>query len=112
MTRWLTANLPKALVVIAGMLLTAVTYGVLPPPAQTALVLAVSLPVSPTPADEAPRIGIAPARALKDALFVDVRGPIEFEAGHIPGALSIPSPELDQSLGKLPKDRTLIFYCT
>ena len=37
--------------------------------------------------------------------------PVEFDSGHLPGALSIPIDELDDRLGELPADRPIIAYC-
>jgi rhodanese-related sulfurtransferase/DNA-binding transcriptional ArsR family regulator len=42
---------------------------------------------------------------------LDVRPPEEFEAGHIPGALSVPVPELAKRLSELPKRREVVAYC-
>jgi rhodanese-related sulfurtransferase len=42
---------------------------------------------------------------------VDVRPAEEYEAGHIPGALSVPVAELKRRLGELPKKREVIAYC-
>ena len=42
---------------------------------------------------------------------VDVRPRQEFEAGHIPGALSMPLAELKKRLRDLPKDRDVVAYC-
>jgi rhodanese-related sulfurtransferase/DNA-binding transcriptional ArsR family regulator len=52
-------------------------------------------------------------RMLADgsALLIDVRPALEFAAGHIPGALSIPPDELPSRMGDLPRDRTIIAYC-
>ncbi len=44
-------------------------------------------------------------------LIVDVRDNETYKAGHIPGAINIPGKELDASWSKLPKDKTIIFYC-
>lgn len=46
-----------------------------------------------------------------EVLVVDVRPPVEFEHGHLPGALSVPLEELPQQLGRLPKDKELVVYC-
>lgn len=43
--------------------------------------------------------------------IVDVRQAGEYEFGHIPGALSIPLPQLMIDAAALPTDKTLIFYC-
>jgi len=44
-------------------------------------------------------------------LVLDVRPAVEFEAGHISGARSIPVEELKQRLRELPKARTVVAYC-
>jgi rhodanese-related sulfurtransferase/DNA-binding transcriptional ArsR family regulator len=45
------------------------------------------------------------------AIVIDVRPREEFEAAHLPGALSIPLSELEQRLAKLPKRKEIIVYC-
>jgi rhodanese-related sulfurtransferase len=47
----------------------------------------------------------------KGVTVIDVRPRDEYEAGHIPGALSIPVPELKRRLGELPKGKEVIAYC-
>ncbi len=46
-----------------------------------------------------------------DAVLVDVRPEHEFEAGHLPGGLSVPLSALESRLGDLPRDRTIVAYC-
>jgi rhodanese-related sulfurtransferase/DNA-binding transcriptional ArsR family regulator len=46
-----------------------------------------------------------------DVIVVDVRPTLEYEAGHIPGARSIPLDELDARLGELPVDMEIVAYC-
>ncbi len=46
-----------------------------------------------------------------DVTVVDVRPALEFESGHIPGALSIPVAELKRRLREIPKEREVIAYC-
>jgi rhodanese-related sulfurtransferase/DNA-binding transcriptional ArsR family regulator len=46
-----------------------------------------------------------------DVTVVDVRPSDEYEAGHIPGALSVPVPDLKRRLRDLPKGREVIAYC-
>jgi len=50
---------------------------------------------------------------LKDGgvVLLDVRPALEFEAGHIAGARSIPVAELQKRLKELPKDREIVAYC-
>jgi rhodanese-related sulfurtransferase len=43
--------------------------------------------------------------------ILDVRPAEEYQAGHIPGALSIPLANLAARLPDLPKDRELVAYC-
>lgn len=47
----------------------------------------------------------------EEVTLVDVRPADEYAAGHIPGALSLPVPELRRRLGELPRDREVIAYC-
>lgn len=42
---------------------------------------------------------------------VDVRPAEEYVAGHIPGAINIPLPELQKRLGNLPKRKEIVAYC-
>jgi rhodanese-related sulfurtransferase/predicted transcriptional regulator len=46
-----------------------------------------------------------------DVVLVDVRPEVEFAAGHIDGARSIPLDELEQRLAELPADREVVAYC-
>jgi hydroxyacylglutathione hydrolase len=46
-----------------------------------------------------------------DALVIDVREPVEYAAGHVPGAVSIPQADLALRLGDLPRDRELLVVC-
>ncbi len=46
-----------------------------------------------------------------EAVLLDVRPPAEFEAGHLPGAISVPLPLLKASLAKLPKRKEIVAYC-
>jgi rhodanese-related sulfurtransferase/predicted transcriptional regulator len=45
------------------------------------------------------------------AFLLDVRPRLEFEAGHLRGAINIPIDELQKRLGDLPRDRQIITYC-
>lgn len=48
-------------------------------------------------------------------IFIDVREPYEFSAGHVKGALNIPPAELMQgvpdALADTPKDTEIVLYC-
>jgi rhodanese-related sulfurtransferase len=45
------------------------------------------------------------------AMLLDVRPGVEYQAGHLPQAISIPLDELERRLDELPRKRTLIVYC-
>lgn len=46
-----------------------------------------------------------------DIVVIDVRPEVEYLAGHLPFARSIPLAELNNQLDKLPKDRPVVAYC-
>jgi len=60
--------------------------------------------------------GLTTAEAIqmvnrKQAVWVDVRSPEHFQAGHIAQARSLPVAELDQKTSTLPKAKPLIVVC-
>jgi rhodanese-related sulfurtransferase len=46
-----------------------------------------------------------------EVVVVDVRPRVEFDAGHLPGALSIPLEELSHRLSELDPDTSVVAYC-
>jgi rhodanese-related sulfurtransferase len=46
-----------------------------------------------------------------EVVLLDVRPAEEYQAGHIPGALSIPVADLKARIKELPKNRQLVAYC-
>jgi 3-mercaptopyruvate sulfurtransferase SseA len=46
----------------------------------------------------------------EDLLVVDSRSFGEYEAGHIPGAISVPLSDLEARIDELPRDREIVFY--
>ncbi len=42
---------------------------------------------------------------------LDVRPLEEYQAGHLPGALSVPLQDLERRLSELPRDREIVAYC-
>jgi len=61
-----------------------------------------------------PRIGIEEAKAQlgqPGVIFVDVRDPASYAAGHIEGAINVPEAEMESRLAELPRDQDLILYC-
>lgn len=66
------------------------------------------------PADGIQRISVVDAHKAADegrAVFVDVRGTVEFEKGHIKGSLSMPRGQIAQRKSELPGDKLIILYC-
>ena len=52
------------------------------------------------------------ARASDGGLIVlDVRPALEYEAGHIPGAICIPVEQLPERIEELPSDAEIVVYC-
>jgi NADPH-dependent 2,4-dienoyl-CoA reductase/sulfur reductase-like enzyme/rhodanese-related sulfurtransferase len=47
----------------------------------------------------------------KDALLIDVREPVEYEAGAVPGARLMPLGKIRDRLSELPRDRDIVVYC-
>jgi rhodanese-related sulfurtransferase/DNA-binding transcriptional ArsR family regulator len=47
----------------------------------------------------------------RDILLLDVRPAVEYAAGHIPGAVSIPTEELHERMRELPAGRDIVAYC-
>jgi rhodanese-related sulfurtransferase/DNA-binding transcriptional ArsR family regulator len=51
-------------------------------------------------------------RMRDETVFVlDVRPPEEFQAAHIPHAISVPAKEIEQYLSQLPRDKQIVAYC-
>lgn len=47
----------------------------------------------------------------EEVYFLDVRTPLEWQAGHIPGATLIPLDELAVRSGELPVNEPILIYC-
>ncbi len=46
------------------------------------------------------------------AAVYDTRARAAYDVEHIPGSLSMPLDEVERRAGELPRDKTLVFYCT
>jgi rhodanese-related sulfurtransferase len=46
-----------------------------------------------------------------EVVLLDVRPEIEYKAGHLPEALSLPLAELEHRLAELPPGQTIVAYC-
>jgi len=47
----------------------------------------------------------------KPQLF-DARPKASYDAGHLPGAISLPLDDLEKRISDVPRDRVSIFYCS
>jgi DNA-binding transcriptional ArsR family regulator len=47
----------------------------------------------------------------RDVYVIDVRPTVEYAAGHIPGAASVPFEEIGEFLSELPADMDIVAYC-
>ena len=85
------------------------------PPSTISPQVTAPAPVGEDPYLEIPRVRLGDAKAAydqKQAAFVDVRSADSYQAGHIPGALSIPVDDLESRLKELKPTDWLITYCT
>jgi rhodanese-related sulfurtransferase len=72
-------------------------------------------PTQPAPNDGIARISIPDARAAFNsgsAVIIDVRGEPAYKAGHIKGATMIAYADIAGKAAELPKDKTIILYCS
>ena len=60
---------------------------------------------------ELPRDELQRLITRKAAFVIDVRPAVEFQHGHLPGAVSVPVAELPQHLESLPRDKPIVAYC-
>ncbi|MBJ95069.1 MAG: hypothetical protein CMP23_11435 [Rickettsiales bacterium] len=61
-----------------------------------------------------PELAVEQALALleaNEAIFVDVRDPSSWRAGHIPGALNVGDHNVQDFVATAAKDRTTVVYC-
>ena len=47
----------------------------------------------------------------EDILLLDVRPKEEYQAGHFPGAISVPTKELEEKINSLPRGTDIVAYC-
>jgi 3-mercaptopyruvate sulfurtransferase SseA len=69
---------------------------------------------NPTP-DDAPRITLEEAKKAFDegkAFIIDARAEEAYKAEHIKGAVNIRQDTLDARLKEIPRDKTIIVYCS
>lgn len=51
-------------------------------------------------------------KPTNNVFVLDVRDPDQFDSGHIPGARNVPFESLPASFYTLPKDKTIVAYCS
>ena len=71
--------------------------------------------VAQAPAEEARRVTVDELKKMRDsgkAVIYDTRAKSVYDAEHIKGSLSMPYAEVADRAGELPKDKTIVFYCT
>ena len=61
--------------------------------------------------DTISRDELAQRMDVGDVIVVDVRDAVEYEAGHIAGARSIPIDQLGERVDELPDDVDIVAYC-
>jgi hypothetical protein len=82
------------------------------PPAKTA---SANRQQAQVPYPEVERMPLDKAKAMYDAgtaVFVDTHTKASFETEHITGAINIPVNDYEALIDKLPKDKTIIAYCS
>jgi hypothetical protein len=72
-------------------------------------------PTPVAPADSARRITVTEANALLEkgqAVVIDVRNQAAYDQAHIRGSKLIPAGEVLNHVDELPRDKTIITYCS
>jgi activator of HSP90 ATPase len=71
--------------------------------------------VAQAPAEDARRVTAEELKKMLDegkAVVYDTRAKAAYDQEHVKGSLSMPSNEVADRAGELPKDKTIVFYCT
>src|SRR5215470_1191273 len=50
-------------------------------------------------------------QAGESVTFVDLRKNVEFQSGHLPGAISLPGPEIERRHREIPRKGWVVLYC-
>ena len=72
-------------------------------------------PAQTAPSDGAGRITVTEAKALLDkgqAVVIDVRNQASYDQGHVRGSKLIPAGEILNHINELPRDKTIVTYCS
>jgi predicted sulfurtransferase len=73
------------------------------------------IPAQQPPNDGIRRITVQEAQDLlirNQAVMIDVRNQAAYDSGHIKGAKLIPINEIQNHTSELPKDKTIVTYCS
>lgn len=54
---------------------------------------------------------VASRLADEEAVLIDTRPVGEYEAGHLPGAISVPASQVEAMVEDLPRDKKIVAYC-
>lgn len=57
------------------------------------------------------RTGLLEKARQGDVIVIDVRPEVEYRAGHLPCARSVPLAELERRMAELPADKEIVAYC-
>ncbi|SRR6266700_2604387 len=77
--------------------------------------VAAASPTATVAGDTARRITVAELKALLDkneAVVIDVRNEASYNQSHIKGAKLIPANEILKRVNELPRDKTIVTYCS
>jgi rhodanese-related sulfurtransferase/DNA-binding transcriptional ArsR family regulator len=61
--------------------------------------------------DSVERAQLLQSLSTGEVIVLDVRPTVEFDAGHVPGARSVPLSKLDEFISSLKKDLDVVVYC-
>jgi hypothetical protein len=113
-----------AFLLLAGCQASPATSNTPPAPTAPTPVVPPSAPKLPSANDNArpvevgqvPRIMPQELQTLlnqgKNVVVVDTRSEEAYASGHIPGALSIPGPDMATRYNELPRDAKIVLYCS
>jgi hypothetical protein len=91
------------------------TASALPGDISVPIITAQPRPTTTIPFPNVERISTKDAKEKMDkgqAILIDVRSQVSYDASHAAGAVSIPEEEIAARLSEIPHDKEVILYCT